>query len=92
MISFIEDVFAAEDAEFLALHEGVVFGLSEASGEDDGVVDQGVAFAGEEIGFGEIGEEGFWGEEGREEEVGGEVGAVVGADVEDDHGAHHLRG
>lgn len=60
VISFIKGVFGGEEAEFLSLDELAVFCLADAACEDDCVVDEGVALAGQEKGFGEFGEQGFW--------------------------------
>lgn len=57
---------------------------------DNRVVDQGVALAREEVGGREAGEQGVGRAHGREQVFGRKVGPPVRADVQDDHGAHHL--
>lgn len=69
-----------------------LFGLPDAPCKDDGVIDEWVSLAGEEESFGEACEEALGGDDGREEEVGCEVWAIVRADVEYYHGTHHLWG
>jgi len=90
VFSLVEPRRRLLEPQFLSVVEQPHLGLSQSPREEDGIIDQRIAFAREEVCLGELDQEGFWRHRRAEQVVRLEVGPVEGSDIEDDHGPHHL--